>query len=113
MKLNGIPFQPDGRLTEMSDEEIKEHNLTLQHAELCVAIEDGHGIFYHKIDENFKNYVQTWLGDWIWPARVRFSNHNMAGKNGRRDFWWTMFGQKWHGVNIGDNDIIRANRVKD
>lgn len=54
-----------------------------------------------------------------WPGSLRLrcgparkSWHNFAGRNGRTDVWFTFEGDTWHGVNIGDNDILRCKRTK-
>lgn len=43
----------------------------------------------------------------------RMSRHNFAGNNGRRDFWFTVDGDTWHGVNIGDSQIAHCRRVQE
>lgn len=41
------------------------------------------------------------------------SFHNMAGRDGRTDYWFTgPDGKNWHGVNIGDMDLVRCHRLK-
>lgn len=56
-----------------------------------------------------------------WPGGIdrrvleyRESFHNFAGRNGRRDFWFTMPNDQflWHGVNIGWGQIARIRRTK-
>lgn len=55
-----------------------------------------------------------------WPGTLVFglvdrkvSDHNMAGKNGRTDVWFIgPDGSTWHGVNIGDHQILRCKRTK-
>jgi hypothetical protein len=54
-----------------------------------------------------------------WPGTLRFpvlerrrSYHNMAGRNGRTDVWFKdEQGNRWHGVNIGDSQVLRCRRV--
>lgn len=55
-----------------------------------------------------------------WPSTLKIqisrpskSWHNFAGKDGRRDHWFSYRGKQYHGVNIGDNDILRVRRLKD
>ena len=45
-------------------------------------------------------------------SHVSISDHNFAGRNGRTDVWFWLDGFRYHGVNIGDNQILRINRVK-
>lgn len=56
--------------------------------------------------------VTNWPGTLSFSAEVRRSDHNIAGKNGRRDVWFDFDGYVWHGVNIGDNQILRCKRTK-
>lgn len=60
-------------------------------------------------------YVTNWPGTLRLPVYgVRYSFHNLAGRNGRRDFWFHgPDGFVWHGVNIGDNDLARCRRTKE
>lgn len=62
-------------------------------------------------------------GEWVitnWPGSLRFkairvslSDHNMAGKNGRRDTWFVgPDGKVWHGVSVGNSDVLHAKRTK-
>lgn len=61
------------------------------------------------------DYVTNWPG----TLRIRISSrkyswHNFAGKNGRVDFWFAFGGYRWHGVNIGkDNMLARCKRTKE
>lgn len=56
-----------------------------------------------------------------WPSTLKFavygvrkSWHNFAGHNGRRDCWFNgPDGHVWHGVSIGDMDLIRCRRTKE
>ena len=53
-----------------------------------------------------------------WPSTIRYTvtamrkgRHNIAGE--RVDVWFQdHLGRKWHGVQIGDNEILRAKRLK-
>ena len=54
-----------------------------------------------------------------WPGTLRLhcgapkkSWHNRAGRDGRVDVWFDFDGATWHGVNIGDNQILRCKRTK-
>ena len=59
--------------------------------------------------------VSNWPGTLrIERVRVRTSWHNMAGKDGRRDVWFSYAGRDWHGVNVGDQQCftVRAKVVR-
>ncbi len=58
--------------------------------------------------------VSNWPGSLSFKADCyRTSFHNMAGKNGRTDVWFTgPDGFTWHGVNIGDHQILRCERTR-
>lgn len=60
-------------------------------------------------------YVTNWPSTLRFPVYgVRQSWHNLAGRNGRRDFWFNgPDGFVWHGVNIGDQDLARCRRTKE
>lgn len=52
-----------------------------------------------------------------WPASlslpvsaVRHSRNNFGAQ--RTDVWFRFEGQEWHGVNVGDNQILRCRRLK-
>lgn len=101
-------FSPDGKV-QMSEAEAKAHNAELAKAQIEEMKASGHAILYMH-EKGAK--VGTWEGSFKFPAVTRSSFHNMAGKNGRRDVWFTFDGSTWHGVNIGDNDIVRCRRTK-
>lgn len=56
--------------------------------------------------------VQNWPGSLSLPVRYSKSGrHNIARR--RVDVWFTgPDGAEWHGVNIGDNQILRCRRIK-
>lgn len=60
-------------------------------------------------------YVTNWPGTLKFAVYgVRKSWHNFAGSNGRRDCWFNgPDGHVWHGVSIGDMDLIRCRRTKE
>jgi len=75
-------------------------------------IETGKMFGYLAKDEQ-GNYFGNWPGSFkIRVGYIRKSNHNFAGRNGRRDFWFSFNGCNYHGVNIGDNECARVKRVK-
>ena len=125
--FQGRAFAPDGKLDGLTQEEIDTHNRLLADAEWSALKEHGRGVLYltHKDIpacppsngvqplELKTLAVSTWAGQRF--ARVyhsRKSWHNMAGEDGRTDVWFMLDGSRWHGVNIGDNDLCRVKRCK-
>lgn len=49
-------------------------------------------------------YVSNWPGTLRRSCHVNVGRHNIAGK--RYDAWFTLKGQKWHGITYGDNTQI-------
>lgn len=107
-------FDPNGKVEvngqELSQEDINKHNSLLAYREWQNMIKGGSGVLYLLNNGEF-------VGDWIGENKLninysRESFHNMAGKNGRRDVWFRLDGSRWHGVNIGDNNICRVRRTK-
>lgn len=69
----------------------------------------GKGTLY--VTEDHGRYIVTnWPGTLKVNAHGRTGRHNMAGQ--RLDVWFQIEGQHFHGVNIGDNQILRVKRVK-
>ncbi len=104
-------YAPSGKV-EMTTAQVEAHNRELAQAEIEHAKQTGRAIFYLFSREGFTGDVGNWTGEHRWHIRhSRDSWHNMAGK--RTDLWFTgPDGKNWHGVNIGDNDIVRCKRVK-
>lgn len=104
-------FSPDGKLPA-TPEEIQEHNRLLANAEWTAMLKHGRGTLYLTIKDG------AWsASDWPGINRVpvlaqRRSFHNFTGKNGRTDVWFRLDGSEWHGINIGDNQILRVKRNK-
>lgn len=80
----------------------------------CCAIADAKAmretgracLYLHRVT----NRVTNWPGTLDLPVtRTRRGRHNIAGE--RLDVWFAFEGQSWHGVNIGDNDIVRCKKV--
>jgi hypothetical protein len=98
---------------------VQKKNTATDRNVIATAKKTGKAIFYvfgrgsnAKIDLD-KLRVGTWTGKTKWSCtKARSSHHNFAGRNGRLDLWWNIDNQKWHGVNIGDNDIVRAKVIK-
>lgn len=70
-------------------------------------------IVLYLVQKNGHYFAQNWPGSLSIPlAGVKVSDHNFAGRNGRTDVWFAVGNNYWHGVNIGDNQILRCKRVK-
>ncbi len=68
----------------------------------------GRGTLYLTGDDTT---VQDFTGHFKTEAKVTgTSTNNMRAK--RRDVSFRFNGEKWHGVNIGDNEILRCKRIK-
>ena len=76
-------------------------------------LSDGKGVMYLVRSSDGTHKVTNWPGTLsVKVDRVKMSNHNMVGRNGRTDVWFTWQGCKWHGVNIGEQQLCRVRRVK-
>lgn len=112
---NGRAFSPDGAVGSPSQTEVDQHNARLALAELEMLKASGRGVLYLTKDDSGAYKITQWSGSHICdvhPWRARTSWHNMADKDGRTDVWFNFDGSTWHGVNIGDNQILRVKRVK-
>ena len=58
--------------------------------------------------------VTNWPGTLKLPAtHVRTNRHSGGFGSQRKDVWFTgPDGKQWHGINRGDNDILRCKRLK-
>lgn len=75
----------------------------------------GRATMYISKDDSGAWVVTDWPGMLSYPAYgVRTSWHNIAGKNGRVDFWFRDHaGRKWHGYQIGTyNQVAHCKRLK-
>jgi hypothetical protein len=102
----------ENQTREATDAEIETHNNLLARAELAAMEKHGKGILYLSRDANGSYSVAAWSGLAKTFCSVRTSWHNMAGKDGRKDVYFQMGGKRWHGVNIGNNQIVRAHVLK-
>lgn len=108
-------YSPDGKV-EFTREQIDAHNKLLAQAEWEAMQKHGRGLLYltQRQECAYKAYkVATWTGGF--HAEVYYfktSWHNMAGKDGRTDVWFMLGGRRWHGVNIGENQIVRCKALK-
>lgn len=102
----------EGKTREATSEEIQTHNNLLARAELDAMEKHGKGVLYLSQDANGAYSVASWSGLGKTFASVRKSWHNMAGRDGRRDVYFHLGGKRWHGVNIGNNQICRCHVLK-
>lgn len=73
-------------------------------------IERQHEYLSHVL-RNARFSVGNWPGSLAFvPTSVRKGKHNIAGS--RIDVWFPFEGFYWHGVNIGDNQILRCKRTR-
>lgn len=123
-------FDPGGKVKidgrNATDAEIESHNSLLSRMELDGMKKHGRGVLYlHREVKHWQHegkpatstayFVGTWAAkdtDRIKVYHTTTSFHNMAGRDGRRDVWFNLDGKRWHGVNIGDNDIVRCKMTK-
>lgn len=109
LNFNGRGYSPDGVVGAPSQADIDAHNSALAAAELAHLKATGRGVLYLGAD----GQVTQWAGKLIGTAHhQRKSWHNMAGRDGRTDVWFEFDGSTWHGVNIGDSQILRVRRTK-
>lgn len=103
-------FAPTGKVGDLTQAEIDTHNRLLAQAELEAMKRNGRAVLYRRTIEG-RIHVGTWEGSKNFPVTCcRQGRHNMAGE--RMDVWFNFDGSRWHGVNIGDNDICRVKRLK-
>lgn len=107
-------FSPEGKVSEpMTTEQIQEHNRKLAAAELAAMRETGVALLYLFRDEVGNYSVGTWDSAPFQRAnvlRMTRSRNNWGVR--RTDVWFRCDGATWHGVNLGDNDIVRCRRNK-
>lgn len=71
----------------------------------------GKGTLYLTKDDQQEWLITDWPGEIkIKPTAVSRGRHNI-GKD-RYDAWFKLDDEKWYGVNIGDNQILRCKRLK-
>jgi hypothetical protein len=71
----------------------------------------GKHVFYLSKKDG-KWIVSNWPGSYVYPVHsMKKGYHNIAGE--RVDVWFKDHnGHEWHGVQIGDNQILRATKLK-
>lgn len=109
-------FDPSGRVAvEPAPDVVAAHNAEVSRKQVEHMRATGRGLLYLKLRGNLATQaeVTTWDGLHKWPATItRVSWHNMAGAKGRTDVDFQFDGSRWHGANIGDNDMVRCKRCK-
>jgi len=105
-------FSPDGKVA-IADNEIASHNRQLADFQIEAMKRGEPQALYlfgnATIGENTQ--VGTWDSSHKWHCfQTRHSQNNWGAK--RIDVWFNFDGHTWHGVNIGDNDIVRCRRNK-
>lgn len=110
-------FEPNGHIagTPPTDRAaIDRHNNALAGIEFESAKQTGKAVWYYMTDAQGKTSIGDWASHYKFPVNYQTSSwHNMAGPNGRTDFYFTGPDCKqWHGVNIGDSQIVRCHRLK-
>lgn len=104
-------FAPSGKVDRISADEAKAHNAALEQAERDTMKATGRAVLYLSKKNDGSDVIQQWAGAFVAvPHSIRKSWHNMAGRDGRTDVSFSFAGSRWHGVNIGDNDILRCKR---
>ena len=99
--------------------EIDVHNAALSRMELDAMHERGRAVLYlHGVDSRRNYAVTQYVGTWAaLPAEyIRCHRHSRSRHNigrTRLDVWFKFRGHEYHGVNIGDNDIVRVKRIKE
>lgn len=106
-------YNPNGKIEgELSQVEIDAHNASLSRAELEQMEKTGKAVLFLFVDTSGHS-VGTWASK---PSeRFRITGHSYSRNNfgaQRMDVWFRAFGANWHGVNVGDNDILRVKKTK-
>lgn len=103
-------FSPNvGRVT-LSREEAEQHNARMEEAEREWIRQTGRAVLY--LTKRPGGWVVTnFTGSLvIEPGLVQKGSHNWGCD--RYDVWFAFEGRRWHGVNIGDNELLRCKRLK-
>lgn len=104
-------FDPDGKIQgQPSQAEIDAHNEAVAAQELATMREMGRGILYLRYVNGKLANVGSWDGSVRFSCSYRESRNNWGAQ--RTDVWFAIDGRKWHGVNLGDNNIVRCKRLK-
>jgi hypothetical protein len=105
-------FSPYGKMADMTDEQVEAHNRAISDEVYALLKETGVGVRYL-----FRSGNDFYAGTWdskpphrFWCFDVRHSRNNFGAQ--RTDVSFNYAGSRWHGVNIGANDILRVKRCK-
>ncbi len=97
----------------MTPEQIEEHNNRLMVAELEAMKQTGRAVLYLFKGATGELYVGQWASQPFQRTRVWKVSHSRNNWGAQRtDVWFNADGSSWHGVNLGDNDIVRVKRIK-
>lgn len=100
-------FSPEGKVA-MDRDQADRHNAELAKQELALFKEYGRAVLYL-----FNGSVGQWASNVTERFKIirqRVSKNNWGIT--RLDVWFRIDGKLWWGVNIGDNDIVRARKIK-
>lgn len=112
-------YAPDGKVkvgdAELTQGQVDEHNRLLGEMEKQAAIDYGKAVFYFsKATKERTSRVSNWCGSWKSPYVYSYSSFTPGFNCSKR--WHVYFtgpdGKKWYGINQGDNQIMRARRLK-
>ena len=114
-------FSPNGMVknngNELSQKEIDRNNSVLGQIELEAFKKAGRGMFYLTRSDSAAFGKEYFAGTWAATEKDKFrcqnarqSRHNIGRTRIDVDFY--IDNERWHGINIGDNDILRAKRCK-
>ena len=104
-------FSPEGKVA-MDRDQADRHNAELAAQELALFKEYGRAVLYL-----FGQFGSCEVGQWASKQGQRFKvlNQRQSTTNWghtRIDVWFRIDGDLWWGVNIGDNDLVRARKIK-
>lgn len=120
-------YDPGGKIKvgnlDLTKEQVDAHNAILGNAEVENMVKVGKGIFYLTTKGQDLCYgkavyhadVSTWAGTFKapWVYARRWSASAWYGPIDAFSVWFTgPDGKKWYGVNKGNNQIVRARRLK-
>jgi hypothetical protein len=114
--FQGKSFTPDGKVPALSQSEVDTHNRAVEKKEMEYFVASGKGVFYLTHDQSSHRYmISTWAGGWKVPCLTATYKHFVPGaynQSTKRNHCRFIGpdGKRWHGWNIGDNQIVRAKR---
>lgn len=112
-------FDPNRKVDgQYSQQQIEDHNRGLSQLEVQAMKETGRAVLYlwHTKPEGAQFSYPSHVGTWASASQERFSITYRKSRNNwgaqRTDVWFNFDGSVWHGVNLGDNDIVRVRRTQ-